>query len=591
MEKQYNQKRQDLYREERKLLQRSRLFLLGKLFSFIVAAIFAYWSYTNFSYLNLLVCVVMAVWYLSLCKVDAMCIGKIRRLKSMQHVCENEIACLKGDFTPFDDGSRYTDYKHAYSYDLDVFGKTSLYQRLNRTITSDGSDRLARKLTVLPEEKTEILENQEAIEELAGMHDWRIRFLSNTPVDQLPEGLGQTLANGKNKNRWATSTLPFVLIAFTLICFLLAAFGVMAWQWFSTLFTIQIIVTVICSKNSSHASMKVEKLHQVFSGYLYILKDIHDADFQSAKLKRLKQQLFAADANSLEAFRELSGILNLFDQRGNVIMYVLLNGMILFDWMLLRRFVKWGERYLSSMDAWIACIAEVDALTSLGTYAANHPTNHRAELLDEEAEILVEAKDFYHPFLPYEKAVPNDYVLNKHTVSIVTGANMAGKSTFLRTVGVSYIMACCGLPVCASSFRFSLVSLFSSMRTTDDLANDISYFNAELLRLKQLIQHVKSHRFTLIILDEILKGTNSRDKLKGSMMFLQEITRYPVSAIIATHDLELSKLEEQDGKTYQNYCFEIALSDEIEYSYKIKRGVAQNLNASYLLANILESLQ
>ena len=590
MEKYYQQKIDALHREEQKFRQRSRLYLLGKLFSFTASALFAFWSYTDFSYPNLLVCVVLAVWYLLLCKVDARCMHRIRRLQSMKEVCQKEIAYLNGDYSVFEAGSEYTDYQHAYAYDLDLFGKASLYQRLNRTVTQEGADTLARKFTVLPETEEEILENQKAIQELAGWKDWRIHFLSNTPVAAFPEGLSHSMSNGK-KNRWATSTLPYALIGLTLLCFFLAVADVISWQWFSTLFTIQIIMTVICSRHSSNTSLRVEKLHLVFSGYLSILEDIHRADFQSPKLKRMKHQLFDAEADSLQAFRELSGILNLFDQRGNVVMYVLLNGTILFDWMLLCRFVRWGERYLQHLDVWIDSMAEVDALVSLGTYAANHPENHSAEVLRGETEILVEAKGFYHPFLRRDKAVPNDYVLNKHTVSIVTGANMAGKSTFLRTVGVSYLMACCGLPVCASSFRFSLVSLFSSMRTADDLANDISYFNAELLRLKQLIQHVKFHRFTLIILDEILKGTNSVDKLKGSMMFLQEIIRYPVSGIIATHDLELSKLEEKDGKLYQNYCFEIALSDTIEYSYKMKRGVAQNLNASYLLANLLKSLQ
>ena len=589
MKKYYSERIEVLLQDERKLNRKSRLFLLGKLFSFIVAVTFAYWAYTEDSILNLLLCIMMFAWDLLLCKKDARCVAQIRRLQAMQRVCRNEIACLEGDFSAFDDGSCYTDYKHPYAFDLDLFGNASLYQRLNRTITQDGADCLADKFKLLPETNQAVLENQEAIQELSVMNDWRILFLSNTPVSAFPEDLHLSMGKGK-QNRWATSRLPYSLMSLTILSFLLAVAGVLSWQWFSSLFTLQLIITVICSRHSSNTSLRVEKLHQLFSGYLHLLENIHQVDFHSAKLKRLKGQLFAEGANSLEAFKELSGILNLFDQRGNVVMYVLLNGTILFDWMLLRRFVRWGDRYLERLESWISCLAEIDALVSLGTYAANHPENHRAEILDEDSEVLVEAKDFYHPFLSFDKAVPNDYTLKKHTVSIVTGANMAGKSTFLRTVGVSYLMACCGLPVCATSFRFSLVSLFSSMRTTDDLSNDISYFNAELLRLKQLIEHVKSHRFTLIILDEILKGTNSKDKLKGSMMFLQEITRYPVSGIIATHDLELSKLEEQDGKLYQNYCFEIALSDTIEYSYKMKRGVAQNLNASYLLANILKSL-
>ena len=235
-------------------------------------------------------------------------------------------------------------------------------------------------------------------------------------------------------------------------------------------------------------------------------------------------------------------------------------------------------------------IAELDALVSLGDYTYNHPQNVQAQVLEEDSDIVVSTEGVYHPFLRSDKAVSNDFLLRKSNISIVTGANMAGKSTFLRTIGVSFVMACNGIPVCAKSFCFSVVSLFSSMRTADDLTKDISYFNAELLRLQQLVHYVKKQPFTLIILDEILKGTNSRDKLKGSVMFLEEISRCNVSVMVATHDLELSKLEDQHPDTYQNYCFEIELSDNVEYSYKIQRGVAKNLNASFLLSNILKEI-
>ena len=164
---------------------------------------------------------------------------------------------------------------------------------------------------------------------------------------------------------------------------------------------------------------------------------------------------------------------------------------------------------------------------------------------------------------------------------------MAGKSTFLRSLGVNYILAMNGMPVFAESFRVSLFSLFSSMRTSDDLAHGISYFNAELLRLRQLIDHCRGHRHTLIILDEILKGTNSLDKLNGSRMFLEAISHLPVSGVIATHDLELSHMADDETGRFHNFCFEIRLSDEITYTYKITPGVARNQNATHLLKGIL----
>ena len=166
---------------------------------------------------------------------------------------------------------------------------------------------------------------------------------------------------------------------------------------------------------------------------------------------------------------------------------------------------------------------------------------------------------------------------------------MAGKSTFLRSLGVNYILAMAGMPVFADSLRTSRFQLFSSMRTTDDLTHGISYFNAELLRLEQLLKYCESSKMrTLIILDEILKGTNSLDKLNGSRMFLEAISRQRVSGVIATHDLELSKMEQEHPDRFHNYCFEIDLGTDVTYTYKIQRGVARNQNATFLLNKILE---
>jgi DNA mismatch repair ATPase MutS len=183
--------------------------------------------------------------------------------------------------------------------------------------------------------------------------------------------------------------------------------------------------------------------------------------------------------------------------------------------------------------------------------------------------------------------VSNDFAICDSHYYIITGANMAGKSTFLRTVGVNYILAMCGMPVFAQRMKVSVFSLFSSMRTMDDLTQGISYFNAELLRLQQLIRHCQQYPHTLIILDEILKGTNSLDKLNGSRLFLESIQHLPVTGIIATHDLELSKMAGQFPLRFHNYCFEIELSDHVTYTYKITPGVARNQNATFLLKNIV----
>lgn len=232
-------------------------------------------------------------------------------------------------------------------------------------------------------------------------------------------------------------------------------------------------------------------------------------------------------------------------------------------------------------------VSELDAAVSMADFRYNHPEATDAEIVDG-SPVLFEAKNLYHPFLG-AKAVKNDFTIQDDNYYIITGANMAGKSTFLRSLGVNYILAMSGMPVFAGSLKVSRFQLFSSMRTTDDLTHGISYFNAELLRLEQLMQFCKRGELrTLIILDEILKGTNSLDKLNGSRLFLEAISRMPVTGVIATHDLELSRMAESSSERFHNYCFEIDLGTDVTYTYKIQPGVARNQNATFLLNKILE---
>lgn len=506
-------------------------------------------------------------------------------------VCENEISYVEGDFTAFHSGSEYIDPNHEFSYDLDIFGPSSLFNRINRTITQKGSDMLAEKLSTINQNPDKINNNQKAIVELSKQFDWRIKFLSRRQIQTNLELLSDYIFNIKHNKILESSILPYVSIVLTMSLLLLNILGVLPLLWFVGMFFMQLLITITVSKVSAKTSADTERLHKEYKSYLVILKDIHQIEFQSKVLNELKKELFNPKANSLASFNNLSKILNLFDQRSNAVLYLILNGLFLYDILLIRMFIKWGKKYLSHVGKWIGCIAEIDALVSLGTYAFNNPHNTPAQVLNTESEDVIEAVNFYHPFLSHEQATANNFTLKRTNIAIVTGANMAGKSTFLRTIGVTFLLAGNGVPVCAESFKFSPVSLFSSMRTSDNLSKEISYFNAELIRLEQLIKHVKGHNFTLIILDEILKGTNSKDKLKGSVMFLEAISKYPISVVVATHDLELAKLEDKDSSTYLNYCFEIELSESITYTYKIRHGVAQNLNASYLLSNILSNLQ
>ena len=587
----YSSKIAVLETEKDSLKRKSGLCLAGKLFFFAAAVVFICFAVSSVSFRDIAFSVLSAALYIVSYIADSRLRDRISRLESLQKTCRNELAYLDGDFTPFGKGEEYADPDHEYACDLDIFGESSLFQRIDRTVTSGGRDLLAGLLKKLPGDSSEILSRMEAVQELSSMEmlDWRTDFISSPKADSSLEALSGYIGRESYGRFLTVSHVPFVMVAVTWASLAAGVCGVAyAWAVFGIMVMVQLMTAAIIGRSSQNAAAGADALHKSYSAYLKLLKMIRGTDFRSVKLKGLKQELFGQDADCDKAFRELSGILNLFDQRGGYVMYYLLNGTLQYDVMLIRLFIRWGRRYFPYMERWLGAIAGFDALTSLAVYAFNSPGGTMAQI-SEDPDYVVSAKDVFHPFLSPDKAVPNDFEIKRHNIFIVTGANMAGKSTFLRTIGVNYILASNGVPVCASSFRFSVVSLFSGMRTSDNLSRDISYFNAELRRLKQLIDHVKANDFTLIILDEILKGTNSKDKLQGSIMFLDYISGFNVSAVVATHDLELAGLADKDPGLYRNLCFEIGLSEDICYTYKIQDGVARNLNASYLLSRILNT--
>ena len=575
---------------ERSLTRKSNILAGCRLILFCgIAASIWYAVKSGGGITGILLAAASLILYMAALKTDRRLCRNAGRLRSRRKTCENESACLRGDFTPFADGAEFTDLQHEYSYDLDIFGPASLFQRINRTITQKGKEALAARLTNLPAGKDTITRNREAVEELAGLTQWRLRFISHGHIgkdlDRLSEGIGQL--------RWKRSggIVPYLLSGATVLALAGWISGLIAPGLFCSLFLIQLLAAAIAGRRTNKTMQITDEFHKECSRYLDILKEIEIQEFRSDMLKSLRQGLLGKASGSLSAFAELSRILNLYDQRGNFLMYILLNGTVMYDVLVSRMFFRWIEKYGRSITGWTGCIAEIDALASLGTYAFNNPGNTYAEVLGDSSETIIEAEDLIHPFLAGGTGVPNSFRLGRQNIAIVTGANMAGKSTFLRSIGVSYILAANGAPVCASRFSFVPVSLFSSMRTTDNLAEGTSYFQTELLRLKQMLEHVRTHPYTLVILDEILKGTNSADKLKGSMLVLNELSRQQISGIVATHDLGITELEKSSPDRFTNYCFEIELSGEIRYSYKIRRGVARNMNASYLIEKMLDTIK
>lgn len=616
-------------------------FITGELLAFggILAFLICYFALDGDTQNYLMGAALCLIAYLGIRRLDDKNKEKIEHLSALLKVYQDEIKAWEGDFSPFETGDSYQNPQHPYSFDLDVFGKSSLFNRICRTITSGGSEALARNLTrETPLNMEDIKRRRDLQKELAGEEfagkesakeelagegeNWRMEFLALGEKNRSQTADGK-MVNGKMKKidsaavvdamqkvsemevpAWFGSPVSLV-IGWLLIIGVIGSVILSICDMVSVNFALwwvlvqYMVVFFICKQTLDKIDSNGGKLRHQLIAYAQILQLINRRNFHSESGKEMQDSL----ADALPSFAQLEKILKGYDRRGNFLGLFFTDAFMLSDFFLVRSFLKWKNTYMMKMEEWMHIISEMDAMVSMANFRYNHPEAEEAEFVSGSPEIVFEGKNLYHPFLG-AKAVKNDFTIKDDNYYIITGANMAGKSTFLRSLGVNYILAMAGMPVFADQLKISRFRLFSSMRTTDDLTHGISYFNAELIRLEELLKFCresaegmfckesiagnKESLRTLIILDEILKGTNSLDKLNGSRKFLEAIAKQPVSGIIATHDLELSKMENDASGKFHNYCFEIDLGTDVTYTYKIQKGVARNQNATFLLNKILE---
>jgi len=588
------------------LKRKNRYYIVLELSFFCLSvAAFAFYCLKDLSTPYIIIAAALLAGYSAVRRIDVLNDKKIRTMLKRRIVFSREVLYMQGDFSCFDDGERYSDPKHPFTYDLDVFGRDSLFNRIDRTVCTGGSDELARSLSSLPSSVGEVERKRDAIAELAEAEAWRTEFLArgqrltrdgSAEAKKIDSASIQRIVQEMNampisRRFISRATLYAALLAiagFYLTVVLCIATTLPASV--PTLWGVLLLFTTLglTTRPLRLMTQAVGKLHSQMQSYISLIRHIHAAEFKSAELKQLQETLFGDSSDALEAFSSLSDMLGRLDRRANILGLIIFNMAAMSDLFLVRSFLRWQGRYLETLPQWIAAISRIDALCSMAVMKFNHPETTTAKVIDADS-VVFEAEGLRHPFLG-TTAVSNDFTIKDGNYYIITGANMAGKSTFLRAIGINYLLAMNGMAVFSSRLKVSLFNLFSSMRTTDDLSHGISYFNAELLRLRQLIDSCKRASHTLIILDEILKGTNSLDKLNGSRLFLTEIARMPVSGVIATHDLELSKMEEDPSRRFHNYCFEIQLAENITYTYKISPGVARNQNATFLLRKILKDI-
>lgn len=509
-------------------------------------------------------------------------------LETQAHIIQEELQALSGDYSSFEDGKEYVNPEHPYSFDLDIFGRRSLFQSINRTCTFFGKNRLAKWLQNHLHEKTSIEKRQEMIREISEHTLFREQFRVAGLVHH-----GQS-SDAEKIQAWSQSPAQYLHAGWVkafiwgvpVINSLLLITSLAGWTSFSWLglsFGIFLVLSFGIIKRATYIQETYGKQLKSLNGYARLIALAKAEDWKSAGMQELMERFNLNGQSPIQALQQLSKELDRLDLRNNQFLYVLLEGSIFFQLQEIVRIERWKARYGQHISKWLETVGELDALCSLGTFAYNHPQYTYPELTEKPFCFL--ATQMGHPLMPASQCVKNDATIpSRPFFLIITGANMAGKSTYLRTIGVNYLLACIGAPVCCERLKLYPNQLITSLRTSDSLSDNESYFFAELKRLKRIIDLLNQGQQLFIILDEILKGTNSMDKQKGSFDLIRQFMQLKANGIIATHDLLLGSLIKQFPEEIRNYCFEADIKEnELTFSYKLREGVAQNMNACFLM--------
>ena len=547
----------------------------------------------GFSWAIAVLMVLPVILFLVLVKKQTAVQNQLSYAEQLLWVYQNEVDHMSQLKNGYDHGVKFNNEQHPYSSDLDIMGSGSLYAYINRCKTEDGLELLAGSLNK-PFNGLEISARQDAIKELKQHIDQTFHFraeLQNHEPGQLrlvkaklmtlPEQLDFT----KNKLlRTYVAFAPFMMFGLLVLGIVYAGpvwnvFGLMA------LFNVGLIL--------SYAG-KISKVYYGFTGSSNLLnafsgtiKWTEEVVWQSSHIRSLfgNESTGNVVPKVSVQVRKLASIIQAFDARLNFLVAAFLNIFFLWDLRCSIRLDKWHEQASEGLLAGLYRISQFEELISFATLVYNEP-DWNFPIISSTFECT--AKDLGHPLIPEKVRILNDFeLMAAPTVDIVTGSNMAGKSTFLRTLGINMVLAYAGAPVCAKEMRVSIFELFSYMRIKDSLNDQTSTFKAELNRLKMILDAITSTPNALVLIDEMLRGTNSRDKYLGSKVFIEKLIEQGTPALFATHDLQLSEMEADHRSTVRNYHFDIQiLEGEMKFDYKLKHGPCKTFNAALLLKEI-----
>lgn len=504
-----------------------------------------------------------------------------KRAQNLLQINTDELAYTKGDLSAFDGGDRFKNPEHIYANDLDVFGETSLYQHLNRTVTRGGANGLADQL--LHKNEASITERQATIQELAALPEWRQEFLATGIEVEEDAGLKQKLALWLNKDYSSALAHPVLLYVLTAVSLgflvnVMVQNDLQSFKWFGYAMGFNLMVVFSQFKKISEAYKDLGGIAHSLKMYAGLLQHIEQQNFASADLNSVKNKL---NGEASAAIQKLSKILSAFDQMNNIVVLPLTNGLYLNHLHVLRRLNLWKKAHGKEVAQWLEVAATFDARISVANYAFNHADFTYPEV---SSQTVFEAESLGHPMISAEKRVNNPLNFDGYKYVVLTGSNMSGKSTLLRSVGVNLILMHLGAPVCAARFTSYPFTILTSMKLVDALNKDRSYFQAEVLKLREVLDVLESGTPCFVLLDEILRGTNSDDKRQGTRLFMEKLKDFNALGVVATHDIDIADLASADAETYRACYFESTVQNgELHFDYILRDGICTTPNATDLM--------
>lgn len=514
----------------------------------------------------------------------------IENTTRLMDICRNEQLALVHNYYQFPDGASYLDQQHPYANDLDLFGHASLFQYINRT-ESEQAGRLLADWLLEPASAERILKRQKAIETLSETSVWNEQLQSFGAAKKI------TLAAEKQINSWMKEennirTHPgwkmtrYLFPLASLAWLLLYTMDQIPQSLFLTGLTLFLAISYGITKKMMPAWNKLGKISAELESFSDSIRHIETASFNNELLNFHKASFSnPPQPNASTQIKSLKKIMDRLDYRLNPVVFIPLSVFLCWDLQQVFALEKWKAANKAGIQHWFASLAEIEALSSLGRFRFNHPEWVFPVL---ETATTFAGTSIGHPLIPAGKRVNSDFnTQGDGIINLVTGSNMAGKSTFLRSCGVNIILAMAGAPVCATGLRLSPLRVMSSMRISDNLEESTSTFYAELKKLKAIIEAVNKKEKVFLLLDEILRGTNSGDRHTGSKALIKQLIAQQATGIVASHDLELAKLKDIYPQQLFNYHFDVQIAnEELYFDYTLKEGVCKSMNASLLMKKI-----